>query len=324
MMEQSFKEIIHYATLAPSGHNTQPWKFAVKDNSILIFPDYSRRLSVVDPDDHALFISLGGALENLVIAANHMGFSARVEYFLQDGETEHIRVTLNEEKVESDPELFNAIQNRQSTRSQYDGCKIPAEDLEQVRQASQKDQVSFILFTQDDDIEPIIEFVKEGNRLQFRNQSFVSELISWIRFSKKHALATCDGLNSASMGLPFIPRWLGKFILNTFATPDGEAKKCEKLIRGSSGLALFIAQTNDKESWINVGRSFERVVLKATALNIKHAHVNMPCEEVEVRKKLQQHLGLKNEQPLLLLRIGYAKPMPESYRRPVEAVLVGA
>jgi nitroreductase len=38
MMEQPFKEIIHYATLTPSGHNTQPWKFAIKDNSILIFP----------------------------------------------------------------------------------------------------------------------------------------------------------------------------------------------------------------------------------------------------------------------------------------------
>ena len=68
-MENQFKEIIHYATLAPSGHNTQPWKFSIKDNSILIYPDYSRRLSVVDPDDHALFISLGCALENLVIAA---------------------------------------------------------------------------------------------------------------------------------------------------------------------------------------------------------------------------------------------------------------
>ncbi len=323
-MEQLFKEIIHYATLAPSGHNTQPWQFAIKENSILIFPDYSRRLPVVDPDDHALFISLGCALENLLIAANHMGFSTRVECFLRDGEAEHIRVTLNEEKVESDPELFNAIQNRQSTRSQYDGREIPAEDLEKLRQASRQDKVSFILFTEDKDIEPIIEFVKEGNRLQFRNKSFVSELISWIRFSKKHALATCDGLNSASMGLPFIPRWLGKFILNTFATPDGEAKKCEKLIHGSSGLALFIAQTNDKEAWINVGRSFERVVLTATALNIKHAHVNMPCEEVEVRKKLQYYLRLKNEQPLLLSRIGYAKSMPESYRRPVEAVLVEA
>lgn len=58
-MENHFKEIIYFATLAPSGHNTQPWKFSIKDESILIYPDYSRSLPVVDPDDHALFISLG-------------------------------------------------------------------------------------------------------------------------------------------------------------------------------------------------------------------------------------------------------------------------
>jgi len=124
------------------------------------------------------------------------------------------------------------------------------------------------------------------------------------------------------MGLPFIPTRLGRFIINNLATPGGEAKKCEKHIRSSSGLALFIAESSDKESWINVGRSFERVVLKATILNIKHAHMNMPCEEVAVRKKLQKHLGLKKGQPLLLLRIGYSNPMPKSYRRPVEDVLI--
>lgn len=324
MMEQQFEKIIHYATLAPSGHNTQPWKFSIEDNSILIFPDYSRRLNVVDPDDHALFISLGCALENLIVASNRMGFNAKVEYVLQKKESEHICVTLKKEKTESDPHLFNAIRNRQSTRNQYDGRQIPTEDLENLKQASKQDKVSFILFTDDEDIEPIIMFVKEGNRLQFRNRLFTSELTSWIRFSKENALATRDGLNSASMGLPHMPERLGKLILNTFATPDGEAKKCEALIRGSSGLAFFIAQANDKECWINVGRSFERTVLTATSLNIKHAHMNMPCEEVEIRKKLQQHLGLKREQPLLLLRIGYSSPMPESYRRPVESVLVEA
>ncbi len=34
------RDIIHYATLAPSGHNTQPWKFIIKDNVILLLPDY--------------------------------------------------------------------------------------------------------------------------------------------------------------------------------------------------------------------------------------------------------------------------------------------
>lgn len=321
-MEIQFKEIIHYAILAPSGHNTQPWKFSIKDNSILIYPDYSRRLPVVDPDDHALFISMGCALENLIIAADHMGYGANVEFFPPNEEKDCIRVTINNEKDEFDPDLFNAIPDRQATRSKYDGRQIPAEDLEKLKQVSKQDGVSFFLFTEPKEIAPIMEFVKQGNILQFRNKSFVNELISWIRFSKKEALTNRDGLNSASMGLPFIPAWFGKFIINTFVTAEGEATKCEKLIRGSSGLALFVAEINDKQSWLNIGRSFERVVLKATALNIKHAHMNMPCEELEIRKKLQKHLGLKNEHPLLLLRIGYSTPMPKSYRRSVEDVLI--
>lgn len=321
-MEDHFKRIIYYATLAPSGHNTQPWKFSIKDNAIVIYPDYSRRLQVVDPDDHALFISLGCALENLIIAANHMGYRARVECFPPTEEKECIRVTITNDIVEVDPALFNTIPNRQATRSKYDGRPIPPEDLEKLKQVSHQDMVSFVFFTGQKDIEPIIEFVKEGNVLQFRNRSFVNELISWIRFSKKDALASRDGLNSASMGLPYVPTWFGKFILNRFVTPDGEAKKCERLIRGSSGLALFIAESNDKQSWVNIGRSFERVALKATSLGIKHAHMNMPCEETEIRTKLQKYLGLKDEHPLLLLRMGYSEPKPKSYRRPVEEVMV--
>ena len=322
-MESQFKEIIHHAALAPSGHNTQPWKFSIVNNSIMIYPDYSRRLPVVDPDDHALFISLGCALENLVIAANHMGYGAKVECFPPDKEKVCIQVILNKKTIGfEDSDLFNAIPNRQTNRSKYDGRSIPGKDLEKLKNINKQDKVSFIFLTKDMGIEPIIELVKEGNILQFRNKAFVGELVNWFRFSKKDTLASRDGLNAASMGLPFIPTWLGKFILNNLATPGGEAKKCEKLIRSSSGLVLFIAESNDKQSWINVGRSFERFALKATALNIRHAHMNMPCEEITIRKKLQKHLGLKNEHPLLLLRIGYSNPMPQSCRRPVNDILI--
>jgi hypothetical protein len=44
-------DLIRLATLAPSGHNTQPWRFTVSDMGIRIRPDLSRRTSVVDPDD---------------------------------------------------------------------------------------------------------------------------------------------------------------------------------------------------------------------------------------------------------------------------------
>lgn len=38
-------DLVRAATLAASGHNTQPWKFAIKESTIEIHPDYSRRSS---------------------------------------------------------------------------------------------------------------------------------------------------------------------------------------------------------------------------------------------------------------------------------------
>ncbi|MDP1901317.1 MAG: Tat pathway signal protein, partial [Rubrivivax sp.] len=54
-------ELVRYATLAPSSHNTQCWKFAVDGKAITLLPDMSRRCPAVDPDDHHVFVSLGCA-----------------------------------------------------------------------------------------------------------------------------------------------------------------------------------------------------------------------------------------------------------------------
>lgn len=76
------RELVRYATLAPSSHNTQCWKFRLEADAISIWPDLSRRCPAVDPDDHHLFVSLGCAAENLIQAAlanglmGHVGFHA--------------------------------------------------------------------------------------------------------------------------------------------------------------------------------------------------------------------------------------------------------
>jgi len=49
----------------------------------------------------------------------------------------------------------------------------------------------------------------------------------------------------------------------------------------------------------------------------------MPCEVESVRRKLSSQLGLNpDEQPLLLIRMGYASEVPRSIRRPLDEVLV--
>lgn len=67
------KILISFAVCAPSGHNSQPWKYQISENQIIIEPDFSKHLPVVDSNDRELFISLGCALENMQIAARHYG-----------------------------------------------------------------------------------------------------------------------------------------------------------------------------------------------------------------------------------------------------------
>jgi hypothetical protein len=74
------RELVRYATLAPSSHNTQCWTFQLQDRGIVIAPDLSRRCPIVDPDEHHLFVSLGCASENLTHAALANGLQADVRF----------------------------------------------------------------------------------------------------------------------------------------------------------------------------------------------------------------------------------------------------
>ena len=320
----NLKELIHYANLAPSGHNTQPWKFSVNDNVIRIYPDFSRRLPVVDPDDHALYISLGCALENLTIAANAKGLDAAVCYFPQDEESECIRVSLSASGDRRCEDLFIAIPNRQSSRRQYDQKAVPETHIQTLIAANPRESVKLSTFTMaDQELETIIDLVKEATRIQFRDREFVAELLSWIRFTRKELNDSQDGLTAEVMGFPFVPRWLGSFILKTFAKPESEASKTEKLLRSSSLLMIFISKGNERRHWVDLGRTFQTVALTATSLGLAHAHLNMPCEVESVRQKLSAFLGLKHdEQPLLTIRFGYAEACPRSPRRPVDELIL--
>jgi nitroreductase len=108
------QELVRCATLAANSHNTQPWKFGLSPDTISIHPDRSRRAPVVDPDEHHLWVSLGCATENLVLAAAALGKHADIAFGPQEA---HI-VFDNAAPVRSP--LVNAIFQRQCTRSEYD------------------------------------------------------------------------------------------------------------------------------------------------------------------------------------------------------------
>lgn len=317
--DPTLRELVRMSTLAANGHNTQPWKYRLDDGGIKILPDLSRRTEVVDPDDHHLYVSLGCAAENLVISARAHGRHADVE--IKDKLESQIDITLRSGPAGGDA-LYKAIPLRQSTRSAYDGQQISADDIDLLKAAAEQDGVSVLILNNPAELEAISEFVIEGNSAQMDDPAFVAELHDWLRFSPDKAVAMGDGLFSACSGNPVAPEWIGSRLFEAFFTKDAENAKYRDHIRSSAGIAVFIGDQADPLHWINVGRSFERFALQATALGIRNAHINQPIEVPSIRPEFASWLGMPDVRPDLVVRFGRAPALPMSLRRPVEDVIV--
>jgi hypothetical protein len=313
------RELVRYATLAPSSHNTQCWKFQLEDQTISILPDLSRRCPVVDPDDHHLYVSLGCAAENLIQAAQAQGLSAQCTFDASgDGA---VRIALEPAPAIITP-LFEAIPHRQCTRSAYDGKPLSPEDIKLLETAGTGDGVRVMMLTERTEMETVLDYVVQGNTAQMTNPAFMRELKSWIRFNDQEATRKGDGLSGRATGNPPIPRWLGNLLSKLLFRAQPENEKNTRYIRSSAGIAVFVSDVNDKAHWVEAGRCYERFALQATALGIRNAFVNQPVEEASLRPAFARALGLKSGRPDLVVRFGRGVEMPSSLRRSLEAAIV--
>jgi hypothetical protein len=313
------RDLIRFATLAANGHNTQPWRFRVGSNGIDILPDLARRTPVVDPDDHHLFASLGCAAENLSLAAGAAGKTGEIS-FDPAGEGV-VRFTYGTGAgVSSD--LSAAIPSRQSTRTDYDGTQVSADDLRLLARAAALPGVDLVLITERAKIELLRDMVLAGNSAHMADPAFIAELKTWLRFNPHRALDAGDGLFSACTGNPALPDWLGPTMLDIMFTAKAENAKYASQIASSAGIAVFVAATADPEHWVLAGRACQRFALQATALGLKHAFLNQPVEVPELRAGLAALVGLPGRRPDIVMRFGRSAAMPFSARRPVEAVML--
>ena len=312
------RELVRCATLAPSGHNTQCWKFHIEQDSISILPDLLRRTPVVDPDDHHLFVSLGCALENLAQASIAYGLNAQPQF---DATKDVVTVMLSPTTPLASP-LFNAITDRQTTRSVFDGKPLTVPELHMLELASAGKGVHMMLFTAKPDMEKILDLVLQGNTTQLNDVIFVKELKQWLRFGAGDAVKTGDGLYSITSGNPSAPRWLGSPLFDIMVSAHSENDKYAKQTRSSAGMAVFVSEVDDKAHWIEAGRCYERFALQATSMGIRNAMLNQAVEVPLMRRELADFLGLQGGRPDLVVRFGRGAKMPQSLRRRLDDVLI--
>ncbi len=313
------RDLIRYATLAPNGHNTQPWLFRPGESGIAILPDVSRRTPVVDPDDHHVFVSLGCAAENLALAAGAAGRAGEISFDpAGDGQ---VLVGLGRGNG-GEQALFEAIPHRQSTRANYDGSTLSSADLRQLGKASTIPGVDLVLITDRSRLDRLRDLVIAGNTTQIGDPAFLAELKHWLRFSPNAALRSGDGLFSAASGNPALPEWLGPWLFDRVFTVKAETERYSRQIASSAGIAVFIGAEADPAHWVQVGRACQRFALQATALGLKSSFLNQPVEVPGLRADLASLVGLPGRRPDIVMRFGRGAALPYSARRSLEAVVI--
>src|SRR5262245_65113218 len=84
--------LLYYASLAPSGHNAQPWRVRVGAGELWIGTDRARWLPKVDPTNREAALSVGAFVENLIVAAPTYGYVAEYQVIGTSSATEMVRV----------------------------------------------------------------------------------------------------------------------------------------------------------------------------------------------------------------------------------------
>lgn len=308
-----FAFMVEQAIKAPSGHNTQPWLFALRENSISIYPDRTKALPVIDPNNRELFVSLGCATENLCISATHKCYDPIVQI---DPANSEIRVTLARKEHCIATPLFSQIASRQTNRSVYNAKLISEDKIESLRSLPRDPNVAIRFFARgSSEFNKIATLIYEGNRIQMEDSAFRAELKQWMRYNKHHQDATHDGLSYAVFGAPNLPKWLVRPIMSHMLNARTQNQSDKKKIESSSHFVLFTTKHDDIYDWVNLGRTLERFQLRTTEMGLAHAYMNQPNEIPELEELLTNELRLDDEYPTILLRIGYAPRMPYSLRR---------
>ena len=318
--EEQLRLALRYAILAPSGHNTQPWLFRLTGDGVEILADRSRGLPVVDPDDRALTISCGAALELLVIALAGLGWECEV-VSLPDAAAEDLLARVRPSaRAEPDAEslrLFTAIPARRTNRLAFEDRPLPADLGSELAAAARATGSSLMVVTERGAKERLADLIAEGDRRQMSGKAFRRELVSWMHPNRSRSR---DGIRGYSLGFGEVMSLAGPLVVRTFDLGAGQAAKDRDLATGAPALAVLGTAEDSTAAWLGAGRALAQVLLRATAAGVSTSFLNQPIEVAALRPAVEEAVSVAA--PQILLRLGYGPEVRPSPRRPLDEVLL--
>lgn len=315
--------VLQAASLAPSLHNSQPWRFRVLPDQIELHADLAQNLPATDPEQRELRLSCGAALLNLRLALQGHGIRPLVTLLPHgyqagvDG-SGALAVVRYGGHARQSPELtrlMQAVRTRRTNRRPFIDAPVPASHRNQLLRAAESERGWLYALSGRDQHAAVRDLVACAHREQLANPDFRAELAAWTGREGAHR----DGVPISAGGPQPEPQ--DEWVLRDFTAGRAPTRAAGKDFEPEPLLVVLCSFHEGPLAEVQAGQALQHVLLTATTLGLSASFLSQPIEVPHIRAKLRRALETTLE-PQALLRIGFGSPVPATPRRPVADLLL--
>jgi hypothetical protein len=328
ILTEDERQILFLASLAPSGHNAQPWFINyVKPYHWIICNDNKNWLPAVDPLQRETTLSIGAFIQNLEYAANSLGYAVECSATALNNKEENV-IAIMLHKGRGVP-VYNTerIERRRTLRSNY--LSAPLQNDDKLFLFNREKDFFHFVPNDSTHYSYLNEQTIKANTTQAYRDEAQRELADWIRFSEKDEEKYRTGLTTESMEIEGVAGWFlkhfyGKEDVMKNSFRERTIESVRKQVRASAGWLLITSSGNSVNDLIETGKRMERLFLKVRERGVAMHPMTQILEEESIGKGVAAEL--KIEDPIqFVIRLGYVKKYPEpvSLRRPIDWFIRG-
>ena len=310
-LSEQIRFVLHYACLAPSSHNTQPWLFQVGNRSVRFYMDRQRWLRSADPDQRELHLSVGCALRAFVRALPHFGLLGAVTFKPDEADGDCLVEVLvrHAEGGPERPSVLHLFATRHTSHGDFEDREPAPAVLEEMQAAAEYHGVALSLIRDAGDRAAAAHWLAVAEARQCADPAWREELADWVR--------------RGVFGTSWLLSRMGALAVRYLDASRALTRKDHDHLADAPVLAVITCIRDEPVSWLCAGQAYMDICLLLAREGVCIQPMSALVEDREARARLAQMCDPGKRHPVHPFRVGYSRieAERETPRRPLEEML---
>lgn len=320
--QEELETIVHAGCQAPSGGNSQPWRWVYFRGALYLFNGYPPNLTILDYASAASFVALGAAIENVATCAQSLGYSTECSYFPKESVKNLVCKICFGPLQTAQPAVINraeALHYRITNRNLGERKSIESEILQHLEMAVKEEEGFKLHFFSDaQQLDALADILGETEKIRLLDDYGHHDFVNEIRWTREEAEESKDGVdirtidlsNSEKVGLQISRDYSIIELLNQWEAGGAFKKLTKKSIDSAGAIGVISSSESGKDLFLRGGRAMEKVWLEANRQGISFQPVSASVFfYIRLLEGKGDSLSASTIQKLNALRIDYLKTL---------------